>query len=147
MNPTLPAIGDVIDGAPFEVSRESIRDFCDGSLDYNPLHWDDEYMKGAFGKTQFNGIIMHGMNNFGIISRMLTDWAYERGATSRRIETRWKAPVYPGDTIVPRGTVRDLTPTRDGVWVSIDVQVTNQNGEAVAVGEALVECLPESTPG
>ena len=70
--------GDTIDGPKFAVSRESIRLFCDASLDYNPLHLDDDYMKGNFGKTNFGGIIMHGMNNFGLISRMITDWAYPR---------------------------------------------------------------------
>ena len=74
--------GDVIDGPKFAVSRESIRLFCDGSLDYNPLHLDDEYMKGSFGKTNFGGIIMHGMNNFGLITRMLTDWAYPAGRSA-----------------------------------------------------------------
>ena len=29
--------GDIIDGPSFAVSRESIRLFCDASLDYNPL--------------------------------------------------------------------------------------------------------------
>jgi acyl dehydratase len=57
--------GDSIEGPKFAVSRESIRLFCDASLDYNPLHLDDDYMKGNFGKTNFGGIIMHGMNNFG----------------------------------------------------------------------------------
>ncbi len=79
--------GDAIDGPKFAVSRESIRLFCDASLDYNPLHLDDEYMKGDFGKTNFGGIIMHGMNNFGLISRMITDWAYPAGAVHRRLET------------------------------------------------------------
>jgi len=51
--------GDAIEGPSFSVSRESIRLFCDASLDYNPLHLDDEYMKGSFGKTTFGGIIMH----------------------------------------------------------------------------------------
>jgi len=46
-------------------------------------------MKGSFGKTNFGGIIMHGMNNFGLISRMITDWAYPAGAVHRRLETRW----------------------------------------------------------
>lgn len=58
---------------------ESIRLFSDASLDYNPLHLDDDYMKGSFGKTQFGGVIMHGMNNFGLIRRMLTDWAMPAG--------------------------------------------------------------------
>ena len=74
------SIGDTIDGPAFPVSRESIRLFCDGSLDYNPLHLDDDYMKNNFGKTNFGGIIMHGMNNFGLITRMITDWAYPAGA-------------------------------------------------------------------
>ena len=50
--------GDTIEGPAFAVSRESIRLFCDASLDYNPLHLDDEYMKGNFGKTHFGGVIM-----------------------------------------------------------------------------------------
>ena len=98
--------GDTIDGPKFAVCRESIRLFCDASLDYNPLHLDDDYMKGNFGKTNFGGIIMHGMNNFGLISRMLTDWAYPAGAIHRRLETRWVKPVRPGDTIQPSGIVK-----------------------------------------
>ena len=34
-------------------ARESIRLFCDASLDYNPLHLDDDYMKGSFRQDQF----------------------------------------------------------------------------------------------
>src|ERR1700686_3927364 len=95
--------GDTIEGPKFAVSRQSIRLFCDASLDYNPLHLDDDYMKGNFGKTNFGGIIMHGMNNFGLISRMITDWAYPRRAVPRRLETRWVKAVRPGDSIRPTG--------------------------------------------
>jgi acyl dehydratase len=38
------ALRDSIEGPKFAVSRESIRLFCDTSLDYNPLHLDDDYM-------------------------------------------------------------------------------------------------------
>ena len=38
------AQGQKIEGPKFAVSRESIRLFCDGSLDYNPLHLDDDYI-------------------------------------------------------------------------------------------------------
>ena len=131
--------GDAIDGPQFAVSRESIRLFCDASLDYNPLHLDDDYMKGSFGKTNFGGIIMHGMNNFGLISRMITDWAYAAGAIHRRLETRWIKPVRPGDTIQPVGTVRSKQTTAKSHWVLIDVTVCNQTGEKVASGEAMVE--------
>lgn len=133
------AAGDSIQGPSFAVSRESIRLFCDGSLDYNPLHLDDNYMKGNFGKTNFGGIIMHGMNNFGLITRMLTDWAYPAGAIHRRLETRWLKPVKPGDTIRPSGIIKAKQVTQKSRWVLIDVEVRNQNDERVAVGEAMVE--------
>ena len=130
---------DTIDGPSFAVSRESISLFCDASLDYNPLHLDDDYMKGHFGKTQFGGIIMHGMNNFGLISRMITDWAYPAGAIHRRLETRWVKPVRPGDTIRPAGIIKSKQATAKSRWVVIDVLVQNQAGEKVATGEATVE--------
>src|SRR6185437_4539131 len=120
------AAGDTIEGPKFAVSRESIRLFCDGSLDFNPLHLDDDYMKNSFGKTTFGGIIMHGMNNFGLMTRMLTDWAYPLGATHRRLETRWIKPVRPGDTIQPLGTVKSKTASARARWVVIDVVVNNQ---------------------
>jgi 3-hydroxybutyryl-CoA dehydratase len=131
--------GDAIEGPKFAVSRESIRLFCDASLDYNPLHLDDDYMKGSFGKTNFGGIIMHGMNNFGLISRMITDWAFSAGAIHRRLETRWVKPVRPGDTIQPTGIVKSKQVTANARWVLIDVMVRNQNDDKVASGEAMVE--------
>ena len=134
--------GTRIEGPAFAVSRETIRAFCDGSLDYNPLHLDDDYMKGSFGKTTFGGIIMHGMNNFGLMTRMLTDWAYPLGATHRRLETRWVKPVRPGDTIQPTGTIKSKTRSAKARWVVIDVVMRNQRDELVATGEALVEFPP-----
>ena len=69
------------------------------------------------------------MNNFGLISRMLTDWAYPAGAIHRRLETRWVKPVRPGDTIRPTGIVKSKQVTKNSRWVLIDVMVRNQAGE------------------
>ena len=133
------APGQNIDGPKFAVSRESIRAFCDASLDYNPLHLDDDYMKGSFGKTQFGGVIMHGMSNFGLITRMLTDWAYAADAVHRRLETRWLAPVKPGDTIQPFGRLKSKLESEKSRWAVIEVAVRNQRGDTIATGEALIE--------
>lgn len=133
------AEGEAVRGEPFAVTRETIRDFCDASLDYNPLHLDDDYMKGSFGKTQFGGVIMHGMTNFGLISRMLTDWTYARGGQHRRLETRWKAPVRPGDTITPTARVTRKLETVKGRWATLEIEVRNQRGELIAQGEAMAE--------
>lgn len=132
-------VGLEIVGVPFTPTRESIREFCEASLDFNPLHLDDNYMKGDFGKTNFGGIIMHGMNNFGVITKMITDWLYPQNGIQRRLETRWKAPVKPGDTITPRGRITLLKTTAKSRWISMDVEVRNQHNELVAVGEAMAE--------
>lgn len=131
--------GQKIEGTPFSPTRESIREFCEASLDFNPLHLDDNYMKGSFGKTTFGGIIMHGMNNFGVITKMMTDWVYPLGGMQRRLETRWKAPVKPGDTIQPSAVVSAVRKTEKSQWVTLDIEVLNQRGETVAAGEAMVE--------
>jgi 3-hydroxybutyryl-CoA dehydratase len=144
MNNAFDAIktGLSIQGTPFSPTRESIRAFCEASLDFNPLHLDDDYMKGSFGKTSFGGIIMHGMNNFGVINKMLTNWLYPLGGIHRRLETRWKTPVKPGDTITPSAVITSTRKTEKSQWATLDVQVTNQRGEVVALGEAMVE-FPE----
>jgi len=131
--------GNRIEGPKFSVSRDSIRQFCDASLDYNPLHLDDDYMSGTFGKTNFGGVIMHGMNNFGLITRMLTDWAYAANAIHRRLETRWLKAVKPGDTIQPKGILKSKQETTKSRWVTMEVEVRNQDNEIVATGEALLE--------
>jgi acyl dehydratase len=128
-----------IEGPSFSVSRESIRTFCEASLDFNPLHLDDNYMQGNFGRTSFGGIIMHGMNSFGLISRMLTDWAFEHGGMHRRLETRWVKPVKPDDTIRPYGQIKYTLKTAKSRWATVTVEVKNQRNETVATGEAMVE--------
>ena len=129
-------IGTRIDGVPFSPTRESIREFCEASLDFNPLHLDDEYMKSSFGKTQFGGIIMHGMNNFGVISKTLTDWLYPLGGVHRRLETRWKAPVKPGDTI----TAQAVVTARKTTDAAVAAVAQRASAEINALKASLAEC-------
>lgn len=131
--------GDIFTGAPFEVTRDTLRAFAEGSLDFNPLHLDDDYMQGEFGKTRFKGVIMHGMSNFGLLSRMMTDWLGPRDGVHRRMETRWLAPVYPGDTITPNGKVKQKNVTAKSRWMLFEVEMRNQKGDLIATGEAMAE--------
>lgn len=133
-------VGDVVQGRPFTVTTETIQDFGDASLDYNPLHFDPDWMKNnEFGGTHFGGVIMHGMQNFALITRTLTDWLIPRGGYHRRLETRWLKPVKLGHTITPSARISRKNRTEGGYWVQFDVDVTNQDGEIVAKGEALAE--------
>lgn len=155
MNPTAAAFaaiaeGERFEGSPFAPTRETIKRFAEASLDFNPLHFDDDFMEGDFGKTNFGGVIMHGMQNFAVITRTLTDWLIPRGGYHRRLETRWLKPVKPGDTITPRIVVSEKRETGKSRWVVFDVAVVNQDGEQVANGVAMAEfpdALPLAAPG
>ena len=97
-------VGQIIDGRPMEISRETIREFAEASLDFNPLHLDSEYMAGQeFGKTKFKQVIAHGMTNFALITRMMTDWLWPQGGIHRRLETRWLKPRIFGRHGHPEG--------------------------------------------
>jgi len=133
-------VGEQITGPALSITRESIREFAEASLDFNPLHLDDQYMETtSFGGTRFGGVIMHGMTNFALITRMMTDWLMPRNGVHRRLETRWLKPVRPGDTIQPEARVTRKLETVRSRWMVFDVAVKNQHGESVATGEALAE--------
>ncbi|WP_082849390.1 MULTISPECIES: MaoC family dehydratase [unclassified Sulfitobacter] len=133
-------LGEVVRGRSFTVTTETIQDFGDASLDYNPLHFDPDWMeKNDFGGTSFGSVIMHGMQNFALITRTLTDWLVPRGGYHRRLETRWIKPVKLGDTITPEATVSRKNLTDSGQWVQFDIVVKNQHGDPVATGQGLAE--------
>lgn len=134
----------IVQGQPFSVTKETIRAFGESTLDFNPLHFDDEFMQGNFGKTKFGGVIAHGLTSYGLIARMLTDWGYPSGGQLRRMEARWVAPVRPGDVVLPSAVIRDKRVTARSRWVTLDVEIKNQREETVARGEALMEFAVEA---
>ncbi len=130
---------EIINGPALEVTRDGIREFAEASLDFNPLHLDDRYMEGSFGKTRFGGIIAHGMMSFALITRTMTDWLGPRGGIHRRLETRWLKPVRPGDTIAARAEVADKFATDKTRWLNFRIEMRNHRGETTATGEAMAE--------
>ena len=57
----------------------------------------------------------------------------------RRLETRFRSPVYPGDTLQVCVAARDKKETRKGKWLVCDLSVANQTGEVIATGDGLAE--------
>ncbi len=133
-------IGQIIAGPSMEVTLETIQEYAEASLDFNPLHLDGEFMrKKKFGKTKFEGVIAHGMMSFSLITRMMTDWLWPRGGIHRRLEARWLQPVYSGDWITPQAVVSQKMQTEKGQWVLFKIEVKTQSEKLVATGEAMAE--------
>ena len=136
--------GEILPNLTFEVTRETIRAFGEASLDLNPLHFDDNYMSGSFGKTRFDGVIAHGMTGFALITRLLTEWLEPRQGIHRRLETRWFRPVKPGDVLNVQARIAQIIEKPGGRWVVFDIEINNQRDETVAKGEAMAE-IPAAT--
>ena len=137
------AVGYSFEGARIDVTREMIKEFAMASFDNNPLHWDDKFISETTyaGHKKFDTVIGHGLMTYAFMVRAMTDWLWPDSGNHRRMETRFRQPVYPGDTVRVQVTVRDKRETRKGKWLDCAVTVLNQDDQVVATGDALAELL------
>ena len=119
-----------------EVTDELVRAFAEVSGDHNPIHLDDEFAK----TTRFGRRIAHGMLSGAFISGVLGYELSERKIVYLSQTMRFTAPVYIGDTVTTTSTVKGIR--EDKNIVTMDTVCTNQNGETVVTGEAVLMLLP-----
>lgn len=98
--------------------------------DRNPVHFDDAWAK----ETRFGGRIAHGLLTTSLLSAVLGMHLPGTGAIYRSQSLRFRAPVFPGDTITARVEVLELRPERRQVRLA--TTITNQRGEVVIDGSA-----------
>ena len=114
------------------ISDEMIRGFAELTGDTNPVHLDEAYAAG----TRFGRRIAHGMIAAGMISATLANDLPGPGTVYLGQSLQFKLPVYPGDTITATVEVRSVRP--DKPIVTLGTVCTNQDGEVVLDGEAVV---------
>ena len=104
--------------------------------DFNPAHLDQTYAE----RSRFGGRIAHGMPSAGFISACLAMRLPGPGTVYLSQSLRFLRPVRIGDTVTARVEVAELFPAKRRVRLL--TACSNQEGEAVVEGEALV-WLPE----
>lgn len=114
------------------ITDEMIRAFAEVTGDANPVHLDDAYAAGS----RFGRRIAHGMIAAGMISATLANDLPGPGTLYLGQSLKFNQPVYPGDTIT--ATVEVLTVRPDKPIVTLATVCTNQDGEVVLEGEAVV---------
>jgi len=130
-SPRLPAIGASA-SLDKTVSDEDITGFAAISLDSNPVHLDEAYAQ----TTRFGGRIAHGMLAAGLVSAVLGTRLPGPGSIYLSQTLAFKGAVRIGDTITATATVKLVR--QDKPIVTLDTIVTNQRGELVLTGEAVV---------
>jgi 3-hydroxybutyryl-CoA dehydratase len=118
-----------------QVTDELVRMFAEVSGDYNPIHLDDEFAR----ETRFGRRIAHGMLSGAFISAVLGYEFKVRKVVYLSQTMRFTAPVYLDDTVTATATVSDIR--EDKGIVTLQTVCTNQNGETVVTGEAVVMIL------
>jgi acyl dehydratase len=119
------------------ITEADIVAFAGLSGDFNPLHTNDEYAR----KTAFRGRVAHGLLIQAVASGLANQTAIFDGTIVAVTEMviRYRAPVYPGNTIhiELRVLEKDPEPSSKRGWVRFDKRVLNQKGEVVSDGEWL----------
>lgn len=100
--------------------------------DFNPMHVNEEFAKG----TMFKKRIAHGGIATSLIAPVLGTMLPGLGTVALSTSCRFKAPVFPGDTVTAKATVteKDVEKNR----INMECLWTNQDGAVVAKGEASV---------
>lgn len=115
-----------------DLTRTQIVQYSGASGDYNPLHSDEIFATQVAG---FPGIFAHGMLTMGLTGKMVTN--YVGDGRLRSFGGRFRAQVWPGDTLTARAEVLGVRSDDDGAGVvELRITTTNQDGVEVFTGEA-----------
>ncbi|HEX7295931.1 MAG TPA: MaoC family dehydratase [Pyrinomonadaceae bacterium] len=114
------------------IEQADIDAFADLTGDHNPVHVDKEFAK----TTRFGRRIAHGMLTASLISSVLANKLPGEGSVYLGQTLEFKAPVFPGDEITARVTVKELR--ADKPVVRLETLCINQRDEIVIRGEATV---------
>jgi len=115
-------------------SQDDVNRYADAAGDHNPIHVDPNFAAGS----QFGRRIAHGMMIAASISEMMAQAFGQDWHKSGRMKIRFRAPVFPGETVRASGTVRSVRQIEDATEVAVSVQVMKANDEAAITGDARV---------
>jgi acyl dehydratase len=117
------------------ITEADVVAFSGLSGDYNPIHTDAEFA----AKTPFKQRIAHGMLGFSVVTGLVARTGIVDGTAIAFLgieDWKFQKPVFFGDTVHVRMTVKEVRPTSkpgSGV-VKRYVELVNQRGEVVQAG-------------
>ncbi|MCC5816027.1 MAG: MaoC family dehydratase [Leptospira sp.] len=114
------------------ISESDIYLYAGISGDFNPLHVDEEYAK----TTAFGTRIAHGGLAASLLAPVLGMKLPGLGTVALETITKFRKPVYPGDTITCK--VEVVEKNEKMKIVSMKITWLNQRGEVVSKGSCKV---------
>ena len=113
------------------LTRTQLVQYAGTSGDYNPVHTDPMFATEIAG---YPGVFAHGMLSMGMTGKMLTNYVGDGQLTKYGV--RFKAQVWPGDTLDATATVEAVREENGQHFVDFAVTTVNQDGTEVVSGTA-----------
>lgn len=114
-----------------DLARTQLVQYAGASGDYNPVHTDATFATEIAG---YPGVFAHGMLTMGMTGKMLTNYVGDGQLTKYGV--RFKAQVWPGDTLDATATVEAIREEDGQHFVDLTVTTVNQDGAEVVSGKA-----------
>lgn len=123
--------------ARFAITNELVERFAEVTGDHNPIHLNEDYA----AKSIFKQRVAHGMLPAGLLSGVIGCHFPGVGTIYLSQTLKFIKPVFIGDQITMRLTILEIINEKNRV--RLETLLTNQKGEAVIAGEALVMPPPQ----
>ena len=113
--------GDRLPELSYDVNATTIVLGAIASRDWRPMHHDHDF---AVHRNGTRDIFLNTPNQAAWFERFLTDWSGPAGRLGR-VRFRMKGSVFPGDTMVLRGVVDEVTTDDAGCgWVGVSMALS-----------------------
>jgi acyl dehydratase len=128
-----PAIGTDLPELQYgPVSRATLALYAGASGDHNPIHIDLDFAK----KSGLPDVFAQGMLSFGVLSRVVTQWA--GGAQLREFGARFVSITQVHDLLTCTGKVIERFDQDGERRARIELIATAQDGRQTLLGQAVV---------
>ena len=113
-------VGDELESLSVDVTATTVVTGALASRDWRPMHHDKDFAQNQGVKN----IFMNTPNQAAWFERYLTDWTGPKGRLGK-IQFRMKDSVFPGDTMVFRGSVESVETDDMGCgWANLRLNLT-----------------------
>jgi 3-hydroxybutyryl-CoA dehydratase len=124
------ATPEVLPAISHMVTQAQLAKYADASGDHNPLHLDEEFAAGTpYGRT-----IAHGMLVLAFVSETMAKNFGRAWMCEGKMKAKFRAPVYPGDTVTTTGTLKSTSDAR----ATYAIVVRKQDGSDAVTVDATV---------
>ncbi|PYN13975.1 MAG: hypothetical protein DME05_16895, partial [Candidatus Rokuibacteriota bacterium] len=128
------AVGDRFKSPSRTLTDAHFLFFAGMTGDNHPIHYDDEYgKKTRYGRRVAHGLLLTSLTAVG--ASTLAPVIEESIVAFVEQSTRFRAPVFIGDTIQPEHEVIALERKRSAGLLTLRVSLRNQQGKIVLDGE------------